>query len=241
MKKPRHTLSGPSAPEVHVTIQNIAPDSKAASTFNAVITSHSHPQTQELTLIRELTPPPCSQPRNVVTPSPLDMLHTEEPKPSSTAMNTLQYPSIKQLLNLIHAEKPGKGFDEMEWGLLEAGLYTSDQVLLPPKDVLAFIGDMGLARARTLRNYARCLVLPILGLQRNYDEPEIDDFDQPMDKPTPLSGHSMKLPSNEVVDQQNDKRKNRKSNESVEDDEETVGDYEESIEKLEEIAGLNTW
>ena len=119
-------------------------------------------------LPHEYTPPPCSQPQNVVVPSPV---------PSSSGIrnsNSIQYPPIKQLLDNLHADKPEWGFDKLENDLVMAGFYTADQVIIPPESVLMFLGDMGLARARALRNYARHLVLPILGLPGNYNQPEID-------------------------------------------------------------------
>jgi hypothetical protein len=57
--------------------------------------------------------------------------------------------------------------------LLEAGITTSEQLLLLPEDVVSVIGDMGQARARILRNYAKRIVLPVLGLRGNYEDPEI--------------------------------------------------------------------
>jgi hypothetical protein len=47
-----------------------------------------------------------------------------------------------------------------------------------PEDVLCVIGDMGKGRARVLRNYAKRSVLPLLGLQGNYDDPEIPSPDK---------------------------------------------------------------
>jgi hypothetical protein len=98
-----------------------------------------------------------------------------------TNSNSIQYPPIKRLLEILHADKPEWRFDKLENDLVMAGLFTADQVLVPPESVLMFLGDMGLARARALRNYARRLVLPILGVQDNYDQPEID-LDQQTDK-----------------------------------------------------------
>lgn len=61
-----------------------------------------------------------------------------------------------------------------------------------------FLGDMGLARARTLCNYARCLVLLILGLLGNYDQPEIN-LDQQTDEM-----HSHKVASGENLHNKED-------------------------------------
>lgn len=67
----------------------------------------------------------------------------------------------------------GKGFDRLLYAMLEAGMVTSEQILLVPEDVLSVIGVMGQARARILRNYAKRVVLPMLGLVGKYEEPEI--------------------------------------------------------------------
>jgi hypothetical protein len=50
-------------------------------------------------------------------------------------------------------------------------------VILLPEDVLSVIGDMGQKWARVLRNYdyAKCIILPLLGLINSYDEPEIQE------------------------------------------------------------------
>ena len=43
---------------------------------------------------------------------------------------------------------------------------------------MCVVGNMGKARARVLRNYAKRSVLPLLGLKDNYDEPEISSLDK---------------------------------------------------------------
>ena len=53
-------------------------------------------------------------------------------------------------------------------------MVTSEQILLVPEDVLSIIGIMGVARARILHNYAKRVVLPVLGLSGTHEEPELD-------------------------------------------------------------------
>ena len=80
---------------------------------------------------------------------------------------------MSELIALLVINRPGENFGELQDILLDAGIVTSEQVLLLPEDVLSVIGYMGQAQARTLRNYARRIVLPIMGLRGNYEEPEI--------------------------------------------------------------------
>jgi hypothetical protein len=95
------------------------------------------------------------------------------PSPNSPAEFNI-FPLVGEVTKLIEADKPGQGFGELEQVLLEAGLFTSEQILLLPEDVLSAISEIGRPQARILCNYAKCLVLPLLGLLRNYKEPEIE-------------------------------------------------------------------
>lgn len=83
------------------------------------------------------------------------------------------FPPVSDVIKMIEFDKPGKGFDRLLYAMLEAGMVTSEQILLVPEDVLSVIGVMGQARARILRNYAKRVVLPMLGLVGKYEEPEI--------------------------------------------------------------------
>ena len=56
-------------------------------------------------------------------------------------------------------------------------MFLSDQILLLPEDVLAVIGGIRLSWARTLRNYAKKLIAPLLGFQLNWEKPELDEDD----------------------------------------------------------------
>ena len=104
---------------------------------------------------------------------------------------------MSELITLVEVNKPGENYGELKNVLLEAGIVTSKQVLLLPKDVLCVIGHMGQARARILRNYTKCLVLPALGLQGNYKEPEVDI--DPEIKPEP--GHGCQETGAEFIDE----------------------------------------
>ena len=88
--------------------------------------------------------------------------------------NVMAFPPVGEVIKLVKADKPGQGFGELEQDLLEAGLFTSEQILLLPEDVLSAINDIGRPRARILRNYAKRVVLPLLGLLRNHEELDIE-------------------------------------------------------------------
>ena len=117
---------------------------------------------------------PTSQPAGSI------YLKTSSPPPSQpctfsnlSAAPPYYGPPIQQVLNQIEADKPGQGFSELEETLGEAGLVSSCQVVILSEDVVSVIGNMGAKKARILCNYAKCAVLPSLGLQGNHDNPEI--------------------------------------------------------------------
>jgi hypothetical protein len=158
---------------VYVTIQNITPDHTTAS--------GSH--TRNASDTKTPSPPPLSQPRNRTCFNPPEESTSSGPgsfPPSGSAppLNADTYPLIKCVLELIEADKPGKGYAKLEGALTEAGLVLSSHLVMLPEDVLCVIGDMGKGRARVLRNYAKRSVLPLLGLQGNYDDPEIPSPDK---------------------------------------------------------------
>jgi hypothetical protein len=80
---------------------------------------------------------------------------------------------VEEVIKLVEVDKPDRQFRQLLDYLLEAGITSSEELLLCPEDVLGVIGHMGLSRARILRNYSKRIVLPALGLQGNYEEPEI--------------------------------------------------------------------
>ncbi|KAG2140763.1 hypothetical protein BD769DRAFT_1333934, partial [Suillus cothurnatus] len=95
--------------------------------------------------------------------------------PLSQPCSTDNYPGIGALLGLINIDEPELQFTDLETSLLDAGVVSSSQVILLPEDVLSVIGDMGQKRARVLRNYAKHIILPLLGLINSYEEPEIQE------------------------------------------------------------------
>lgn len=80
---------------------------------------------------------------------------------------------MEEVIRLVEVDKPDQRFRQLLDYLLEAGITSSEELLLCPENVLGVIGHMGLSRARILRNYSKRVVLPVLGLQGNYEEPEI--------------------------------------------------------------------
>ena len=92
-----------------------------------------------------------------------------------------------------------------------------------------FLGDMGLARARALCNYARRLVLPILGLEGNYDQPEID-LDQKTDETQP----------HEIASGEN-KEGSENSDEGSENSDENSENGDENSEENDEIDESAGW
>ena len=83
------------------------------------------------------------------------------------------FPPVQDVVELVEVDEPGQQFGRLVDFLLEAGIFSSEQILLCPEDMLCVIGNMGLAQARILRNYAKHMVLPVLGLQGNYEEPDL--------------------------------------------------------------------
>ncbi|KAG1851556.1 hypothetical protein C8R48DRAFT_612642 [Suillus tomentosus] len=108
-------------------------------------------------------------------PPPLPQQCPFESVPQIPNTTLPDYPKIGVLLVLIDAEKPELRIRELETSLLDAGVVLSSQVMLLPEDVLSVIGDMGQKQARILRNYAKRIVLPLLGLISSYEEPEIEE------------------------------------------------------------------
>jgi hypothetical protein len=152
-KRHSHFPSTTSAlvPEVHVTIQNIAPEPTEASL------STDPPSTALLPTVEPSSQGPNSESlEEIVTPS--------------------LFPPVSDVIKLAEEEKPGKGFRQIMDDLLDAGLLSSDHILLLEEGALAAIGYMGLPHARALRNFAKRLVLPVLGLRGNYLQPELGEL-----------------------------------------------------------------
>ena len=81
-----------------------------------------------------------------MTPSPPPPLQPHNPTHSNTPEeSTDTYPPIKSVLELIKADRPGKGFAKLEEVLEEAGLVSSSHLVMLPEDVLCVVGNMGKA------------------------------------------------------------------------------------------------
>jgi hypothetical protein len=78
---------------------------------------------------------------------------------------------------LLASERPGQHWNQLEMFLLEAGVYSSEHILLADPLVLSFVGNMGAKQTKVLRNYAKRVVLPVLGLRGTYQEDEDSDID----------------------------------------------------------------
>ncbi|KAF8548632.1 hypothetical protein OG21DRAFT_1387956, partial [Imleria badia] len=70
----------------------------------------------------------------------------------------------------LTSARPGLYWNQLEVFLWEAGITSSEHILLADPTVLALVGDMGTRRAIVLRNHAKRLVLPVLGLRGTYQE-----------------------------------------------------------------------
>jgi hypothetical protein len=85
---------------------------------------------------------------------------------------------------LLASEQPGKFWNQLEEFLWEAGVNSSEHILLADPTVLALVGNMGTQQATVLRNYAKRVILPVLGFQGTYQEDEKDDEDPTSAPPT---------------------------------------------------------
>lgn len=77
---------------------------------------------------------------------------------------------------LLASEHPGQHWYQLEMFLVKAGVYSSEHILLADPIILSFIGNMGTKQAKVLRNYAKRVVLPVLGLRGTYQEDEDSDI-----------------------------------------------------------------
>jgi hypothetical protein len=159
------------APEIHVTVHNITSDANIAgsqgvsSTAPCVISGSSSASSESALALSTFTTPSFVD-NKAPPPSPSPSL---PPNPFEVKL----FPPVSEVIALVKANKPEEDFGELECVLLEAGIVTSEQLLLLPEDVLCVVGYMGQARARILRNHAKRIVLPLLGLRGNYEEPDI--------------------------------------------------------------------
>ena len=87
------------------------------------------------------------------------------------------FPPLSSVMALVASERPQYGWNQLEEFLWEAGVNSLEHILLADPTVLALIGNMGKQHATVLCNYAKCVVLPVLGLQGTYQEDESVDED----------------------------------------------------------------
>ncbi|KAF8876599.1 hypothetical protein CPB84DRAFT_1828973 [Gymnopilus junonius] len=206
-KKPRRSLSSSNVPEVHVTIQNITSEGEsivipgsapvsARISSGSSMTLHITPAIPDFGFIPPAFPPPeiltpPNAPSTLPPPNaPLTMTPSpEHPSTSSSHSNgdvflsstpaeaDSLFPPMATVIQQLAEDRPGAGFENLEQVLAEAGITSSHQILLLPENVLCVAANLKASQARTLRNHTRRIILPLLGLNGNYDEPEIEDVE----------------------------------------------------------------
>ena len=87
------------------------------------------------------------------------------------------FPPLSSVMALLDSERPGQYWNQLEGFLREARVSSSEHILLVDPTVLALVGNMGTQKAVVLRNYAKRIVLPVLGLRGTYQEDEKEDED----------------------------------------------------------------
>jgi hypothetical protein len=229
LKSGRRTASTSSVPEVHVTIQNIAPDgssfpssagpsalsssspsatlqhhvaapkniahdgasfpssagpSAASSSFaishHQVAAAPSHPSPPDLAPSAPYTPSVSAPFRSTFANT--SALSWGTPIPAARGQNI--FPPLSSVMALLASERPGIFWNQLEEFLWEAGVNSSEHILLADPTVLALVGNMGTQQATVLRNYAKRVVLPVLGLQETYQEDENVDEQPRITEPT---------------------------------------------------------
>lgn len=183
---------------MHVTIQNIAPDSAAltppigpvSSTSTVSLSSSSAiPQHPPASLSDFAFPPVSYQPSFAQSISIPQTSNSEAPESRvewpaiswGTPIPALQgqnvFPPLSSVIALLDSERPGKYWNQLDIFLREAGIYSSEHILLADATVLALVGNMGTRQATILRNYAKRVVLPVLRLKYTYQEEEDENQD----------------------------------------------------------------
>lgn len=157
-----------------MTFQNIASDANLAG-LQAVSSAAPHVILHSRSTSSVPTKPTVALSAFVPPSSPDDKALPPSlcPSPSSNPFEENLFPPASEVLALLVIDRLGEHFGELHSTLLEAGIVQSEQLLLLPEDILSVIGNIGPAWARILRNYAKQIVLPLLGLQDNHKDPEI--------------------------------------------------------------------
>ena len=94
------------------------------------------------------------------------------------------FPPLSLVITLLASEHPGNCWNQLEEFLWEAGVYSSEHILLTDPTVLALVGNIGAWQATVLRNCAKHVILAILGLQGTYQEDENINDDPTSAAPT---------------------------------------------------------
>ena len=81
------------------------------------------------------------------------------------------------MIALLDSEHPGKYWNQLGIFLQEAGIYSSEHILLADATVLALVGNLGTRQVTILQNYAKRVVLPVLGLKYTYQEEQDENQD----------------------------------------------------------------
>ena len=96
---------------------------------------------------------------------------------SSTGNEYNFLPSISEVIREVNKQRPRLGIRSLELDLSISGVKDSCQLLLMPEEVLSITGNIGLPQIRNIWNIARQIILPRLGFQGVYNEPELQDLE----------------------------------------------------------------
>lgn len=110
-----------------------------------------------------------------MAPSPGSTIKIEKVTPPTYSPMSV-FPPIADVIDVTKKEKPGKGFCLLMEDLMDAGLSTSADILVLEESALTAIGNMGWPHAWALRNFAKRLALPVLGMNGSYQEPELGEL-----------------------------------------------------------------
>ena len=195
LKSGRRSASASSVPDVHVTIQNIAPDGSsyqssagpfAVSSSSVIPQNHVAAPSKDITYDKSSFPGPSSAGLSVASSSSAISQHLIATPPSHPSLPNLAdsdalshqwgtpntptfhgqssiFPPLSSVMALLTSNHPGKFWNQLEEFLWEAGVNSSEHILLADPTVLALIGNMGKQQATVLRNCARRVILPALG------------------------------------------------------------------------------
>ncbi|KAG6912840.1 hypothetical protein DXG01_011624, partial [Tephrocybe rancida] len=199
-KWPRRERRPSGAHESHTALQNVKPDlvsvrnetdsaseihesSDSESDIDGSDLAYTPPRSVVHALITVMFAKPSDPPKirwTAVSEAEVQQELALRPLPLSSGttieldeLGGFHFPAVGVILLKVRAEKPWVKTTKLETALRDAGIASSDQIILLPKEDLEVIGGMGPEAARMLRNYAKRLVFSLLGFTGNYDDPEI--------------------------------------------------------------------